>query len=227
MKRGEIWWAGRPLPFEVCGVRGSEPRLGVDRNPQEPRFAKSQTLQGRGLRQVARSPSVVCRGDPLGHRGWEISAVTLQCQVLLVAAFVRRAASQYDSVKYCKAKNSRNKAGMSMKTNDESSSKKSRRPWRTGLLPCSTVNGHRHLADLVAWDYRCERVLSCSRQAKACYAGSEDRRSSTAAIWQGGCQPSQESSILIRGLLRQVKPSRWFRGVSQQNLLQVAVHFSH
>ena len=40
-------------PFEVCGVRGSEPRLGIDHHPQARRFAKSQTSQDGGLRQPA------------------------------------------------------------------------------------------------------------------------------------------------------------------------------
>jgi len=107
----------RPLRFEVCGVRGSEPRLAVDRNPQEPRFAKPQTSQDAPADEA---PLGSTSGRPSWPtRGSEIGAVTLQCQVLLVAAFVGRAASQHDSVKYCEAKNSRNKAGMSMKTNDE------------------------------------------------------------------------------------------------------------
>ena len=45
-------WRRHPQ-YDVCEVRGSEPKLDIGHHPQEPRFAESQTSQDGGLRQPA------------------------------------------------------------------------------------------------------------------------------------------------------------------------------
>ena len=78
---------------------------------------------------------------PAGHPR-EIGAVILQCQVLLTTALDRRAASEYDSGKYCNIRSlppdSWNKPGMSMKTNDEYKISLSRQVVQT-CLACPLV----------------------------------------------------------------------------------------
>ena len=83
---------------------------GAERSSAFPWGDSSRQTQSCGLRQ----PGAGFLTVQSGRNG----AVKLQCQVLLAGALVGRAGLKYDSVKYCQEKNGRNKASMSMKTND-------------------------------------------------------------------------------------------------------------